>query len=222
MNQCSQKVYSSCNERLPPWGHNIKYRSFERYFLVWIKTIWFIFRTYSKKQNICCIMFRMNTFNVVLNYEDASDAEALTMAVREAARCVIFDKDGNVALIHFSVHDFYKVPGGGIDEGEGVLDALKRECLEEAGVHIEGITPIGTVTEIKKEQQKKQISYCYNACVAGEKMEPAMTEEESGAGALLHWMPLAQAIQKLEKSGFKNLSGRYIYQRELVMLNACV
>ena len=149
----------------------------------------------------------MKTLDITLNYEDASDAETQMMPVREAARCVIFDKDGNVALVHFSIQDFYKVPGGGIDEGEEVLDALKRECLEEAGVNIEGIIPIGTVTEIKKEQHKKQISYCYKARVDGEKMEQAMTEEENEAGALLNWMPLAQAIQKLEKSGFKNLSG---------------
>jgi ADP-ribose pyrophosphatase YjhB (NUDIX family) len=144
------------------------------------------------------------------------------MELRRATRCVIFDKDDNVALVHFSVHDFYKVPGGGIDDGEEILDALKRECLEEAGVHIEDITLIGTVTEIKKGQKRKQISYCYKANVAGEKKDPAMTEEENEAGALLQWMPIAQAIQKLQKSGFKNLGGKYIYQRELAILNACI
>lgn len=164
----------------------------------------------------------MNTFDIILNYEDASDAEVQMMSIREAARCVIFDTDGNVALVHFSRHDFYKIPGGGIDEGEEVLDALKRECLEEAGVNIEDIIPIGTVTEIKKEQNKKQVSYCYKANVSGEKKEPTMTHEENGAGASLQWLPLAQAVQKLQKSGFKNLGGKYIYQRELAILNACI
>ncbi|MBY0309919.1 NUDIX hydrolase [Patescibacteria group bacterium] len=164
----------------------------------------------------------MNTFDITFNFEAASATEAETMELRRAARCVIYDTDGNVALVHFSVHNFYKVPGGGVEDGESVLVALKRECLEEAGVYIENITYIGTVTEIKKEQHKKQISQCYRATVAGEKMETVMTEDEHKAGAVVEWMPLSEAVMKLESTGIRNLSGKYVHHRELTILNACL
>lgn len=40
---------------------------------------------------------------------------------RRASRGVIFDKDGRVAMMHFLTTGSYKLPGGGIDEGETEL-----------------------------------------------------------------------------------------------------
>ena len=38
-------------------------------------------------------------------------------------------------------HFFTKFPGGGIEAGEGILDALKREFIEELNLVIEDATP---------------------------------------------------------------------------------
>lgn len=35
----------------------------------------------------------------------------------------------------------WEFPGGHIEEGEGLLDTARRECLEEAGIRIEKVTP---------------------------------------------------------------------------------
>ena len=51
---------------------------------------------------------------------------------RTAARAVL-KKDGRIALLHVTKHNYYKLPGGGVDEGESIEQALERELLEEVG-----------------------------------------------------------------------------------------
>ena len=57
---------------------------------------------------------------------------------RRAARGVI--PRGDTYLLLFSpVNGDYKFPGGGVDPGEGLEEALGREVLEECGYRISGI-----------------------------------------------------------------------------------
>ncbi len=45
---------------------------------------------------------------------------------------------------------FTKFPGGGLEYGEGIIDALKREYLEETGMHIEVLEHIYTTDFFEK------------------------------------------------------------------------
>lgn len=52
--------------------------------------------------------------------------------------------DGQVLVVERVPHDFqggnYELPGGGIDEGETVIDSVKRELKEETGLDLTEIT----------------------------------------------------------------------------------
>ena len=70
---------------------------------------------------------------------------------RDSARSIII-KNGKVAMIHSLKYDYYKYPGGGIEQGESAVDALIRETAEEAGLTVvpDTIREYGYVHRIQK------------------------------------------------------------------------
>ncbi len=62
--------------------------------------------------------------------------EGLEVHTRPSARAIIIE-DGKIAMVHSLKYDYYKFPGGGIEDGESRLDALVRETLEEAGLVVD-------------------------------------------------------------------------------------
>lgn len=71
--------------------------------------------------------------------------------IRNSARSIII-RDDKVAMIHSLKYDFYKFPGGGIEQGEDPLEAMIRETREEAGLIVrrETVKEYGFVHRIQK------------------------------------------------------------------------
>ena len=65
---------------------------------------------------------------------DNKDYDQCTHAfIRNSARSIII-RDSKVAMIHSLKYDYYKFPGGGIENGEDPVEAMMRETREEAGL----------------------------------------------------------------------------------------
>lgn len=118
---------------------------------------------------------------------------------RTAARAVVFNSDGNVALLHSSTYGYHKLPGGGIETGETPEQALERELLEEIGCGIKDIKPLGYVEEFRGRYGLKQISYCYTARTNEYLCDRALEQDEINHGLEPVWMPLGKAIEILER-----------------------
>ena len=70
---------------------------------------------------------------------------------RPSVRGIII-KDGKIAMMHSLKYNYYKLPGGGIEPGETLIETLIREVLEESGLSVipDGIKEFGYVRRIEK------------------------------------------------------------------------
>lgn len=77
-----------------------------------------------------------------------------TIRRRPSARGIII-RDGKIAMVHSGKYDYYKFPGGGIEQGEDVREALVREVLEETGMTVDegSIREYGQVRRTQKDDQ---------------------------------------------------------------------
>lgn len=156
-----------------------------------------------------------------LNPENVSEEELRAYGTREAARAVVLDNDNNVALLHATKTDYYKLPGGGLDDDTDKITALKRECLEEIGCDVEVLGEIGLVNEWRKFCELHQISYCYFAKLVGEKGTPDFTESEIAEGFEIAWLPYEEALRTLKESKAEQIEAKgYMVPRDIAILEA--
>lgn len=101
---------------------------------------------------------------------------------RKAARAVLLDNAGKVHMLNVSKHGYHKLPGGGIDEGEEIIEALERELMEEVGCKAEIIRQLGYIIEYRDYDELIQTSYCYLARQVGEQQKPNLEQSELDEG----------------------------------------
>jgi 8-oxo-dGTP diphosphatase len=139
---------------------------------------------------------------------------------RTAARAVVFDHEGKIALIHATNEHYHKLPGGGVDAGEEVLAALARELLEEIGCAATNVRELGSVEEFRSEFALHQVSLCFLADLVGEKGQPCLMEDEKEAGFETVWTDLSFAIAIFEEElkDVLHYEGKFMVTRDLAFL----
>lgn len=112
---------------------------------------------------------------------------------RITGKVVLFNKYLHIALIGNKVNDFFLLPGGGIEEGEQIIDGIKRECREETGCEINILGSIGITEDFRARDYKHCISHGYFAEVIsiGEK---DLTDSEKDIGSYVKWVPINEAV----------------------------
>lgn len=154
---------------------------------------------------------------------DSPAVDTSSFRKRGAARAVLLDDNGQVYLLNVSKHGYHKLPGGGIDEGEDIKQALERELMEEVGCKAEIQTELGTIIEYRNYDDGglEQTSYCYLAKQVGEQVASALEEGELAEGMFeVKARNIDDAIALLSQDKPDNLEGKFIQKRDLAFLQA--
>jgi len=137
---------------------------------------------------------------------------------RKAARAIVFDSEGKVALVYSEKNQYYKLPGGGVEEGEDFETAVRRELIEEIGCTVTNIKELGIVEEYRNKVALYQISYCYTAEVV-EKGIAQLEANEIIEEYVTKWLDLDAAIEILEtESSIEHFDGKFMVLRDLTFL----
>ncbi|OWA33443.1 hypothetical protein B9G55_22525 [Saccharibacillus sp. O16] len=147
-------------------------------------------------------------------------ADEHTFWLRQAARAVLLDHRGRMALMHVSRDDYHKLPGGGIEAGEDVHAALRRELREEAGAEVKIVRELGMTVEYVTEHLRKQFSYAYEVRLLGELSAAELTAGEQAAGFRLIWVTPQEALSLMEKDRPKSYVGAFIQARDRAIVQA--
>jgi ADP-ribose pyrophosphatase YjhB (NUDIX family) len=153
--------------------------------------------------------------DIGINEEERFDNPYL---LRKASRAIVFNNNNEIAFQFASKHKYYKLPGGGIEKGETIEEALKREVLEESGCKIDITDEIGIIIEYRNRFDTLQISYCFLAKVVGEIGNPEYEEMEIDEGLMSIWVPIEKAISLIEEADTDNYQGKFIRERDLLFL----
>ncbi|MEI6462451.1 MAG: NUDIX domain-containing protein [bacterium] len=155
---------------------------------------------------------------ILTEIKDANYPEDMSgIFMREAARIIAIDADQNIALIYVGSEDYYKLPGGGIEKGEDVKEALKRELREETGSEVQVTDEVGQISEYRSKRSMAQTSYCYLGEVTS-KGVTFFTETEKARKSELVWLGLEEAVKRFESSKPQSYESGFIIQRDLAFL----
>ena len=136
--------------------------------------------------------------------DEKNYTDDMPLFLKYAVRAVII-RDGRIAMQKAKA-GYYKILGGGVDEGEAYEDALVREVQEEAGLVVrrDSIREIGEIVEIRQDLFEKDHKYeChsifYFCDVEDDMVETKLTASEVREGFDLEWATPEAIIDAYDK-----------------------
>ncbi len=138
--------------------------------------------------------------------------------LRKSARAILLNAEGKMATQYLKTYTFHKLPGGGVEAGESIAEALKREVKEEVGCECDILRPIGVTIEYRNKYKMIHISYCYEAKVMGEVGTPALEKGEVEEGQETLWLDPQELYEKMQTDQPGKFEGHFILAREKAFL----
>lgn len=127
--------------------------------------------------------------------------------VRLTGRAVIKEKDFFL-FSYLSKRKQFLLPGGGVDEGESIQEAIKREVLEECGL----LTDVEEPFLLIEERYGSMLwQTYYSRAKIIEKRSPMMEESEINVGLVSKWASLDELYNERESTiGFSDVKEKKI------------
>jgi len=89
--------------------------------------------------------------------------------IRLIQKCIIVNREGKILAIKRAADDHsrggnWDLPGGGYEQGEMVISAIKREIMEEVGLTVEHLAPVYFTNKIGVKEGFFQGENVFGVC----------------------------------------------------------
>ncbi len=159
-------------------------------------------------------------FNKLLGIQEC-DSSHKKINTRLAVRAVIL-QNNNLLLVHSNLGD-YKFPGGGVEQEEGLIEALIREVKEETGyTETTVLEKIGVVTERFLDEYEpdsifEMTSHYYLCEITEVKETQQLDDYELEQEYTPVWIDIEEALAQNEKALEMHQDSRWIHRENYVL-----
>ena len=159
---------------------------------------------------------------------DQKDYDKCTHSfVRNSARSIII-KGKKVAMVHSAKYNYYKFPGGGIENGENPVDAMIRETREESGLVVlpDTVKEYGYVHRIQRSDGDEtecfiQDNYYYLCKASDEVVSQELDDYEARETYTLEYVEPDVAIRK-NRHVMQSPYNQLMFEREARVLELLI
>ena len=158
-----------------------------------------------------------------LELEDREFPFSYTDHDREIARGIVFDEEKNFYFVRIHRDDSFgkatlsETSGGGVEKGENLEEAIKRELKEELGAEVEILREIGIVSDYYNLIHRHNMNHYFLCKVRSFGEKNLMPYEIRDFHMESLKLSYEEAIKEYEKCSNTKL-GRLIAQREVPVL----
>jgi 8-oxo-dGTP pyrophosphatase MutT (NUDIX family) len=112
----------------------------------------------------------------------------------------------------------HSLPGGGVEDGEDVLTALRREVYEETGCICDEVQELGIVSENRASLDYTQINHYFVVTTTHSPNENHLTESELDSRTVAKWVAFDELVRLINDQEFDRIQGKYLKARDVAAL----
>jgi len=139
-------------------------------------------------------------------------------APRLTARAIVKNQDGLYAVMYADKFKLHSLPGGGVEDGEDVLTALRREVYEETGCVCDEVRELGIVAENRAGLDYTQVNYYYVVTTTHAPGENHLTEAERANRTVVQWHTFDEMVRLIQEQEFDRVQAKYLKARDVAAL----
>lgn len=109
----------------------------------------------------------MSSMKILAKLLDNEFPKSEITDTRNIARALVYDEEGNFAFHRIEGMDifgdrrYFETPGGGVDEGETLEQAVIRECAEELGYQVIIVRPLGEIDDFYNLIHRENLNHYF-------------------------------------------------------------
>ena len=141
---------------------------------------------------------------------------------RLTVRAIVRSACGLYAVMYSEKFNLYSLPGGGVEDGEDVLTALRREIYEETGCACDRVRELGVVAENRASLDYTQLNYYYVVDTSSNDKDNHLMGEEKQNHMQVQWHTLDEMVRLITNQTFALVQQKYLHARDMAALDEYV